>query len=278
VTNCSFSTRWSVFRFGGGEARNVTVSNCLIYETYGCPIKIRGGEGSRFEDIRFSDIVMREVTGPISIGLQGEGVVRNISFSGIHATVVKPVQLREAELASGYRPGEIFSCMVLNGVGEAYLENISFEDVHVHYPGGGTAEQAAVRAVPAVAREYFELGVPPAYGLYVRNVKGLTLSNIRLTVDTPELRPAMIFDHVSDAAVLGWSAQGDAAVESLVRLIDSTDVLLTATRVLTPVPVFVQVEGEASGNIRIQGGDQSKAAAQVSIKNGAAANAVPQKA
>jgi polygalacturonase len=28
VTNSSFSTRWSVFRFGGGVAENITVSNC----------------------------------------------------------------------------------------------------------------------------------------------------------------------------------------------------------------------------------------------------------
>ena len=49
VTNCSFSTRWSIFRFGGGEAENITVSNCIIYETYGCPIKMSCGprRGSR---------------------------------------------------------------------------------------------------------------------------------------------------------------------------------------------------------------------------------------
>ena len=34
VTNCAFSTRWSVFRFGGGQAENITVSNCVIYDTY----------------------------------------------------------------------------------------------------------------------------------------------------------------------------------------------------------------------------------------------------
>ncbi|HEY7415045.1 MAG TPA: glycosyl hydrolase family 28 protein, partial [Ktedonobacteraceae bacterium] len=39
VSNCSFSTRWSVFRFGGGVAQNITVSNCVLYQVYGCPIK-----------------------------------------------------------------------------------------------------------------------------------------------------------------------------------------------------------------------------------------------
>jgi polygalacturonase len=26
VTNCTFSTRWSIFRFGGGEAENITIA------------------------------------------------------------------------------------------------------------------------------------------------------------------------------------------------------------------------------------------------------------
>src|SRR5712692_807402 len=42
VTNCTFSTRWSVFRFGGGVAENITDSNCVLYEVYGCPIKFHG--------------------------------------------------------------------------------------------------------------------------------------------------------------------------------------------------------------------------------------------
>src|SRR5256885_1644737 len=69
VTNSSFSTRWSVFRFGGGEAENITVSNCLIYDTYGCPIKMHCGARSRFENITFSNLIMKNVTGPISIRL-----------------------------------------------------------------------------------------------------------------------------------------------------------------------------------------------------------------
>jgi polygalacturonase len=187
VSDCVFSTRWSVFRFGGGEAENITVSNCLIYETYGCPVKMRCGPGSRFENIAFSNIVMKDVTGPFSIGLASTsnrpesagaapGIVRNITFSNIRATVVKPVQLRDSEFTSNYNPGEIFSCITLNAMDEVFLENISFHDVHVTYPGGGTAEQAAVRDVPKVAGEYYAIGVPPAYGLYARNVKGLTLA------------------------------------------------------------------------------------------------------
>jgi hypothetical protein len=237
---------------------------------------------------------MKDVTGPISLGLGPQpprpqsdaqpshparaslpaGILRNISFSGIHATVVRPVQLRDAEFTSNYNPGEIFSCIVLNGVNEAVMENISFNDVHVQFPGGGTAEQAAVRDVPKIAGEYFQLGVLPAYGLYARNVKGLTLHNVRFTMASPDYRPAVIFDHVEDAAVNGLSAQGVKPSESLFRFIETRDVLLTAVRVLSPADVFLQVEGAGCSNIKIDGGDLSKADTQLAFKAGASKESV----
>ncbi len=73
VTNCTFSTRWAIFRFGSGESENITVSNCLIYDTFGCAIKMGAGGRSRHENISFSNIIMKNVTGPISLGFQANG-------------------------------------------------------------------------------------------------------------------------------------------------------------------------------------------------------------
>jgi polygalacturonase len=293
ITNSSFSTRWSVFRFGGGEAENIVVSNCLIYETYGCPIKMRCGPNSRFENISFSNLVMTNVTGPISIGLGdpprragaasasetgmdpgAPGIVRNISFSGILATVVVPAQVPGVPFTSNYNPGEIKSCISLNGAGETFIENIRFDDVQVTFAGGGSAADAAVRDVPKVAGEYYEAGVFPAYGIYARMVRGLVLSNVRFEVATPELRPAMVFDHVTDAAVNGLSAQGNPQSESLLRFIETRDVLLSASRVLTPSAVFLQVEGAASKGITVDGGDLSKAGQELAFRADATEDSV----
>jgi polygalacturonase len=288
VTNSSFSTRWSVFRFGGGQAENITVSNCLIYQTYGCPIKMAGGPNARFENISFSNLVMNRVTGPISIGVRGAGdrlsattnppstssvgpggpagIARNISFRGIRATVVEPEPLPDVPFPSGVRPGEMNSCIDLNAIGEGVLENITFDDVQITFSGGGTAEQAALRDVPKIAGEYFEIGVLPAYAIYARNVRGLMLSNVRFDVSAPDLRPALVFDHVQDAAINGFSAQGNADAESLLRFIGSRDVLMTAARVLSPAAVFLQVEGAESKGITVDGGDLSKAARTVAFQ------------
>lgn len=287
VTNSSFSTRWSVFRFGGGVAKNIAVSNCLLYQVYGCPIKFHGGPGSRFENMSFSDLVFDDVTGPINISLgpsqngrrPAEGaapaVARHISFSNIHGTVTTdPPQLPGVPFSSRYRPGEGHSCITLNCVGDSILENISFDNVHLTFGGGGTAAEAARRELPQIAGEYFMLGPMPAYGLYARNARAITLSNVRFQVGQPDLRPALILDHVEDAAIDGFSVQGNRAAESVLRFIDSSEVLLTAARLLTPAAVFLRLEGAGNRRVVIDGSDLSKAASAFVCKSGAKETAV----
>lgn len=280
VSNSTFSTRWSVFRFGGGAAENITVSNCIIFQAFGCPVKIQCGPNSRFENLLFSNLIMNQVTGPVSIGMGAKwhgneglketpGVVRNISFSHIRATVIKPIPLPGSEWPSKYNLGEVFSCITLNAFDENFLENITFDDVHITFPGGGTAEQGAVREVPKVAGEYYTMGIPPAYGLYARNVRGLTLQNVRFEIASPDLRPALILDQVEDAAVNGLNVQGQKDAESALRFIDSEDVLMTAARLLTDASVFLSVEGSQTKNIKIDGGDISKAKTSIVFKDGA---------
>jgi hypothetical protein len=111
--------------------------------------------------------------------------------------------------------------------------------------------------------------VSPAYGLYARNVKGLILHNVSLTMAKADLRPALIFDNVQDAAINGLNVDGQAQAESVCRFINSNDVLMTAARLKTPAKVFLAVEGEKSNTIKLDGGDISKATTPVTFSSGA---------
>jgi hypothetical protein len=283
ITNCFFSTRWSVFRFGGGYAENIAISNCLLDEVYGCPIKFQGGADTRFENISFSNLLLKNVTGPISISLGGAddakgsaAVARNISFSHLYGTVTAnvPSQLAESDMANSARPGERNSCIVLNAVHGALLENIAFDNVHLTFGGGGTKEDASEMDVPQVAGEYFALGTPPAYAMYVRNARGVTLQNMRFQVEKPDLRPALVCDGVEDLVINGFSVQANPQAESVLRMVNTRQVLLSASRLLTPASTFLQVEGAFSDRIIVDGGDLSNAASPVILKRGAGERAV----
>jgi hypothetical protein len=293
VTNCVFSTRWSVFRFGGGDVKNIAVSNCIIYETYGCPIKVGAGRMT-LENLSFSNLILQDVTGPIGVNFSGHNrnddggadpapaaFVRNLSFSNIRASVVAEPTMSWKDMGPAVHPfaGEQHSCITLNGMGDAWIENVTLDDVHVTYAGGGTAELAAKRNIPQTSREYFgvwgeEPFGPPAYGLFARNVKGLTLNNVRFTVANPDLRPAVVLDNVQDAAIHALSVQGNPAAESVLRFTKVKDALLNASRVLTPAAAFLQLEGDGNANIIVDAGDLTKAASPVALKAGATRSAV----
>ncbi len=286
VTNSTFSTRWAVFRFGGGNPQDISISNCIIYETYGCPVKMHFGPESQVRNLLFSNLVMRDVTGPISIDLNNrgrgdpqnppaqKGFLRSISFQGIRAEVVSEgAQFADINFAQNYRPGETRQAIVLNAIGDCFLEDIVLDDVRVTYGGGGTAEEAE-RAVPQVAGEYFEIGTPPAYGLYARNVRGLALHNVRFEVQKPDLRPAVVLEHVSDGSINGFSAEGNPRAKSVLRFVETEDVLVAGARVLAPAAAFLEVEGAATKGITIDGGDLTKASTAVTFGAGAAREAV----
>ena len=246
------------------------------------------GANSRIENVSFSNLIMNNVTGPITVGLdstrrrrgspqdeaRAPGIVRNLAFRGIRATVLSVRgQYPEMPFETGYNPGEERSCLTINGAGQDVIQNITLDDIQITYGGGGTAAEAR-REIPEIAGEYFEIGTPPAYGLFARGVQGLNVSNVRFDLATPDLRPAVVFDRVRDAAVNGLSVQGNAEAESAVRLHDSQDVLFSACRVLTPSKLFLQVEGSGASGIVIDGGDLSKSAAPFHVGAGAAAQSV----
>ena len=292
ITNSLFSTRWSAFRFGGGIANNIAVSNCILYQVFGCPIKLRCEPGSRFENMSFSNLVLDQVTGPISIGagpMRARGgsrnnpapasaapaVVRNISFNNISGSIIGlQDKLDDSTFASSSNPGELHSCIILNCVKGNSIENISFNSLQLTFGGGGTAEMAVRRELPQIADEYYALGPMPSYGLYARNVHRLTLNNARFETATPDLRPALILDHVTDASISNLNAQGNKDSMAAVCLVGAQDVLLSSTRLLTPASVFLLVEGADNGNITIDGGDISKAATPLAFKSGASESSV----
>ncbi|MFW6101989.1 MAG: glycoside hydrolase family 28 protein, partial [Bacteroidota bacterium] len=73
-------------------------------------------------------------------------------------------------------------------------------DMSIQYDGGGKKEWVT-REVPENREGYPEFdmfGPLPAYGFYCRHVKDLELSDLSLSYDKDEYRPAIFFDDVEN--------------------------------------------------------------------------------
>jgi hypothetical protein len=289
VTNCIISSRWAAIRLGPesqGVFRDIAVSNCVIYDTYGTGIKIQEVEGGQMENISFNNLVMNHVTGPISLRLGGYlgwrqerkeslpiGVLRNIRFSNIQASVAENAYPLPNEVPAF--PGEKNSCLNITGVPGFFIENVAFSGLHLTFPGGGSQEDAQ-REVPEMRDrypEYHMFGTLPAYGMYLRHIKGLTFEDVTINNAAPDLRPALVGEDVENLELCNFRAVGTDPA-ALFRLRNARQVYLHGCRPLNKVALFLSVEGARSQGIFLQANDLRQAIQVFKLADGASADAI----
>lgn len=286
IDNCLMSTRWAAIRSGGehrGGIRRVTVSNCVIRDTYGCGIKLQVSGNGSLEDMTFNNLVMTRVSSPISLRFGSHhfdqaprdpaypvGKMRNLVFSNIRASVIDEAELKRA--VPDLYPGEQRQCISICGIPGHPVEGVTLSDIQVTFPGGGTREEAAKRAMPELEDqypEYFMWGVLPAYGLYARHAKGLVLNNVRFELASRDLRPAVVCDDVQDLELSGFKAEADASVECLIRLGGVQGAFIHGSRPLSPIGTFVRAEGAGCERIVLSGNELGRAKQAVERADGA---------
>jgi polygalacturonase len=286
ITNCLMSTRWAAIRSGGahrGGIRRVTVSNCVIRDTYGCGIKLQISGNGSLEDMAFSNIVMTDVSSPISLRLGNHhynneardpaypfGRLRNILFQNIRARVIDEARLRKA--VPDLNSGEERQCISICGIPGHPVEGVTLSNVDVTFPGGGTLEDASRRDLPELEDqypEYFMWGVLPAYGLYARHARGLTLHEVRFELATSDARPAVVCDDVDDLEIAGLRAPTGANVESLLRLRSTRNAFIHQCRPLTSSGTFLRLEGASTSDITLSGNKLDRVRTAVTPADGA---------
>ena len=126
------------------------------------------------DDIFIADNVMQNVASPVTLWTRGNNPVGRVVIDGLWATGV-------------YR-----SAMSFESWADAPIGHVEVRNVRVGYDGGGKrpADGGLVKYPVVDAREL------PVWGVYARNVKDLTLDDVRLNLATNDLRPAVVADRV----------------------------------------------------------------------------------
>ncbi len=175
-----------------GGFKNITISNCIFDRCRGMALETV--DGGYLEDVTISNITMRDITNsPIFLRLGSrmrgpEGVpvgkLRRIKISDVIVTNADP------EHAS-----------IISGVPGHPIEDVQLNNVRIDYQGGGKAEQAQIK-VPENEGRYPEpsmFGPIPAYGFFLRHVKGLEMNHVQLRFEIEDRRPAFILEDVANA-------------------------------------------------------------------------------
>jgi polygalacturonase len=196
ITNCVLSTACNALKLGtesNGGFENVAISNCSIYDTRLAGIALEIVDGGLLDRVNVSNITMRNAGCPIFVrlgnrarpfqdgmGKPGIGRLRNVMIGNVQATGANKV-----------------GCSITGLPGHP-IENITLHHIRIEFTGGGTREDAEsqVPENPDKYPEYAMFGVLPAYGLYCRHVRNITLDQLETRLASPDQRPVLVTDDV----------------------------------------------------------------------------------
>lgn len=224
-----------------GPFRNITISNVVFDNCRG--LALETVDGSQLEDIAISNITMRHVwTSPFFLRLGARmrapaelqiGSFRRVTISNV---VVFDADPRYASSITGI-PDHPIEDVRLSNIRIQYRGGLTMQQVAqqppemVRQPSGGTVGPHEPYAVPEQLKVYPEpsmFGLLPAYGFYVRHVRGLEMSGVEVDVAGEDGRPAFVLDDVKGADFLDVKARKIGNVPTFV-LRDVEDVRVAAS-------------------------------------------------
>ena len=171
---------------------NVTISNCVVEYSRG--IAFESVDGAIMENITVSNIVMTDIGDtPLFIRL-GE---RLRGPDGTKVGTARRIKIDNVVVHNSASEAGI----LISGVPDAAIEDVTLSNLFVDYAGGGTAKEAE-RQVPEEEKTYpepYRFGKLPVWGLFARHVKGLDVHNVEFRADKEDLRPTVLLDDVADA-------------------------------------------------------------------------------
>jgi hypothetical protein len=103
---------------------------------------------------------------------------------------------------------------IISGIPGYMIEDVQLSNIRVYAKGGGTKEQAALDPPEreTIYPEPSMFGELPAYGFFIRHVKGLQMRDVDLSYLTPDLRPAFVLNNVKGVEFIHVRAQKEADV------------------------------------------------------------------
>jgi hypothetical protein len=254
ISNCIVKSGSNAIKMGTagvGGFEDIAISNCAISDTRLSGIAIEMVDGGNINRVAISNITMHNVNGSLFIKLgkrKGDrpGTLKNIIVSGIVADGIG--EWRPDTTASYFKRNHDPSIgMSIVGQPGYRIENVTISNIYFQFSGGGTAADAKriMPDRPEAYPEYNNFGITPAYGMNIKHVKNIQLSNIRLDYIKNDVRPAVFMEDIEEADISLLKARIDESATSLIRSKDVRNLYLHDPKPVKIKPLYITFEGVA---------------------------------
>lgn len=212
ATNCIISSMCNGIKIGTettGDFSNINVNNCIVYNTHCTGISIESVDGSNVKGVNISNVTMDNVSCPIFIyagkrmrAPEGTpvGSINDVNITNVYADCNdKTYKTVACELEMLGENGDIVSnpsvtSNIVNMSGRP-MTNINLTNVSLNMVGGKKKNEIDYKDNEKGYPRGEMFGyVLPAHGLFVKNVDGINLTNVKCTVQNPDERPDIVIE------------------------------------------------------------------------------------
>lgn len=195
-----------------GGYRNIALSNCTFM--YSSGLAFETVDRGRMENITVDNITMSHVHHyPIYIttGCRNRGPEELTEPSSGADIQISNFVADDVDSLAG---------IIVTGMPDRPLRNISLNNIRITYRGGGTATLAG-RDYREQSTNYPEpkfAGATPAYGLFARHVEGLDVNHVTFRTVQPDFRPAVMLDDVYEACITDMKADVQKGTKKVISV------------------------------------------------------------
>jgi hypothetical protein len=243
IRNNTIRSSANAIKFGtasNGGFRNIRILDNKVYDTYRSALALESVDGGFLENVTVDSLKVINTGNAVFLRL-GERVVgkkgslNNIKISNVY------VEIPAGKADAGYEyEGPIedmprnVSPIVIAGLPNQFITDVSFNNIEVRYPGGGSeffanASLDRLDSIVEIPEKYPDFSMfkeLPAWGIYIRHAKNLQFTNIKLHCEKKDYRMPVVLDDVHSTRFLSLSAKQPNQKKTPIHMYKSTAVTI----------------------------------------------------
>lgn len=197
---------------------NVRILNNIVFDTYRSAIALEAVDGGYIEDIEIDGLKSMN-TGNLIFLRTGERVkgkqsrLQRVKISNVTADIpaTKPDAGYEYEGPVEDMPRNISPAIMVVGLPDAIISDITFNNINFKHAGGGKAQFANVPLdkldqIPELPAQYPDFSMfkeLPSWAIFAKHAKGLKFDNLTMTCERADFRVPIVLDDVKQSSFSG---------------------------------------------------------------------------